>query len=183
MANPSHRKTMLLVAAVFILPVALAKLALEMDWFSRASTNKGVLLEPIPNLANLDSQHKWRLLYVLPSRCDAACENALVAINQVWVALGREQDRAEPLVIVMADSDAKPRQHLSEFPGIRMMQASQQDVNEVFKDVPTDGIFLVDTMDNVVLRYPPQIEQQQAVLHSRDILADLRKLLKLSRIG
>jgi hypothetical protein len=34
-----------------------------------------------------------------------------------------------------------------------------------------------------MLRYPLQEQQEQAVMHSRDILADLKKLLKLSRIG
>jgi hypothetical protein len=34
-----------------------------------------------------------------------------------------------------------------------------------------------------MLSYPLQIEQQQAVMSSRDLLADLKKLLKLSRIG
>lgn len=183
MVIQGHRKTFILVAVIFILPVLLAKLALEMGWFNRASTNNGQLLEPSLDLSMLDSQHKWRLLYLLPADCDSSCENALIAINQVWVALGREQDRAEPVVILTDNSDSRPRQQLGKLTGVRLLNVAPQDVNEVFKDVPTDGIFLVDTLDNVILRYPLQTEQQQAVLHSREILADLRKLLKLSRIG
>ena len=56
------------MVAVFVLPVVLAKLALENDWFNKASTNKGALLEPTINLTTLleDSSPTWRLLYVMP---------------------------------------------------------------------------------------------------------------------
>ncbi|GAB3014491.1 hypothetical protein [Bowmanella dokdonensis] len=183
MSAGSHKKTILLVALAFLVPVLLAKLALEQDWFNKASTNKGQLLNPPLDLSVLDGTQRWRLLYILPEDCDKACENALISINQVWMALGREQDRAEPVVIATEVSDDRPAEHLQQFPNIRLLTSSQQVVKQVFKDVPTDGIFLVDTMNNVILKYPLQQEQQQAVLHSRDILADLRKLLKLSRIG
>jgi alpha-acetolactate decarboxylase len=66
---------------------------------------------------------------------------------------------------------------------IRIITADEQSVNQVFKDVKTNGIFIVDTLNNIILRYPTQNDQQEAVLHSRDILSDMRKVLKLSRIG
>jgi cytochrome oxidase Cu insertion factor (SCO1/SenC/PrrC family) len=179
----SNRKMMLLVLLAFLLPVILAKLALEFDWFNKAATNKGELLEPVVDLSALDSHNKWRILYLLPEHCDEVCDNALYSINQVWKALGREQHRAEPVVLVTEHSDKARQDKLSEDSGIRRVRVEAEQISAVFKARPTDGIFLVDTLNNVILHYPVAAEKQQAVLDSRNILADLRKLLKLSRIG
>lgn len=185
MVSNANKRTILTLVLVFTVPVLLAKLALEMEWFNRASTNKGELLEPTLSVTGLalPEPPKWRLLYVVPSQCAQACENALFSIHQVWQALGKEQDRAAAMAVVTEDSDQRIHDKLSHFPHIQAFTASAQNVNEVFKDVGANGIFLSDTLGNVILRYPLEQEQQHAVLGSRDILADLRKLLKLSRIG
>lgn len=177
--------TPVLLLIVFVLPVILAKLALDNDWFNRASTNNGELLPDGLNLTAADVKlaPKWRILYRLPASCSIACENTLYTMNQIWLALGRESDRVEPLLWVDASSDQGKAQDLGSQDVIVLLQTSQQNVNKVFKDVAPDGIFLVDTLGNIILRYPTQQEKQQAVMQSRDILADLRKLLKLSKIG
>ncbi|AWL10587.1 hypothetical protein HMF8227_00079 [Saliniradius amylolyticus] len=181
----ASRKNLLALAAVFILPVVLAYFALQGDWFNRGVTNKGTLVEPPLDLSVLDQPDdpKWRLLYVLPESCDKACNNALYAIHQVWLALGREQDRVEPLVLVPESEMAKARQAIKELGHIRLQAANRKDVNKVFKAQSANGIFIVDTLGQVILRYPLKQQKQQAVLSSRDILSDMKKLLKLSRIG
>lgn len=178
-------KTPLILLVVFVLPVVLAKLALDNDWFNRGATNKGELLSPILDASSLMEElaPKWRILYLLPENCSAECENALYSINQVWVASGKESDRIEAVVVSLDNSDAAKIDELKTHPNISLLMLNNDSVNNVFKDVPTDGIFLVDTLNNVILRYPVFEEQKQAVLKSRDILADIRKLLKLSRIG
>lgn len=181
----SNKVTVLLLVVVFVLPVILAKFALDNDWFNRAATNRGELLQP-PLDANIllaGADPSWRILYVLPSACTQACENALYSLEQVWVALGRESDRAQATVVISNVSDAAKAQSLIGKEHLHLLTVDQQNVNKVFKDDAANGIFLVDTMNNVMLRYPLQEQQQEAVMHSRDILADLKKLLKLSRIG
>ena len=181
----NNRRRLLLVAAVFILPVILAKVALETGFFNRAATNKGELLAPGLSLSEVyqADEPKWRLLYVLPQQCEEKCENALYSLNQVWLALGKHMDRVRPVVLNSAEGQSAVATSMASYENLKMLTVSQQSLNKVFKDVGADGIFIVDTLDNIVLRYPLQQEQQQAVLHSREILADLRKLLKLSRIG
>lgn len=185
-ATTNNNKRMLLIlAAVFIVPVILAKLALENDWFNRAATNKGELLSPVLDFTPLNKtdSKKWRLVYILPQQCDQSCENAIFSINQVRIALGKKMDRLDSVVVWTNSSDEGVVSKLAEQQTINLLMADEQNVNNVFKDVATDGIFLTDTLDNVILRYPLHQEKQQAVLRSRDILADVRKLLKLSRIG
>ena len=95
MSNAASKKTLIIMVAVFVLPVVLAKLALDNDWFTKGATNKGQLLAPTIDMSALleNAEPKWSLLYVMPSKCDAVCENALFSINQVWLALGKESDR------------------------------------------------------------------------------------------
>lgn len=181
----NNKKGIIALVVVFVLPVVLAKLALDGEWFNRGATNKGELLDPIVQLTPIEEpqEPKWRMLYILPAQCTQECTNALFSLTQVWQALGKESDRAESVVISTESSDKSPMEDLSAHQVIRLLKSTDQSVNQVFKDMATDGIFIVDTLGNVILRYPLQKEQQEAVLHSRDILADMRKLLKLSRIG
>jgi len=177
---------MLTFAAVFLIPVLLAKLALENGWFNQAATNKGQLLSPPLDATSIgirQSEPKWKLVYVLPEICDQTCENALYSIIQVRSALGKESDRAEAVVITHEKSDNKQLTMLGDNQNVRLLSSDLQSVKQVFKDNTLEGIFISDTLDNVILRYPLQSDPKKSVLDSRDILSDMRKVLKLSRIG
>ena len=56
------RKALIMLVAVFVLPVILAKIALDNDFFNRASTNRGELLQPTLDATPLLSgeQNIWR---------------------------------------------------------------------------------------------------------------------------
>jgi len=182
----NNKMMMLLLAAVFILPVLLAKLALDNGWFNQAATNKGELISPPVDMTTLQTskyEPKWKLIYVLPETCAVDCENALYSIAQVRSALGKESDRAEVVVIIHEKSNLAQLTLLKEKTNIRLLTTDLKSLQQVFKENPTDGIFIADTLDNVILRYPLHIDKEQAILHSRDILSDMRKVLKLSRIG
>ena len=184
MAN-TNRRTFVMLVVVFVLPVIVAWFALQNDWFNRAATNRGELINPPLDASVVFAEQSptWRILFVLPEKCEKSCENALYSLEQIWLALGKESDRAQATVLVTENSDPTFVSAISNKEHLHVLITNQQNVNQVFKDASTDGIFLVDTLNNAMLRYPLQQEQQQAVMHSRDILADLKKLLKLSRIG
>jgi hypothetical protein len=182
----NNKALILLFVAAFVLPVILAKLALDNGWFNQAATNKGELITPPLDMRLLnqtDAEPKWKLLYVLPQVCAAECENALYSIAQVHSALGKHADRAEALVIANPMSDPSQVTKLTQQKQIRLVTVEAKVLQQVFNQTSTDGIFIADTLDNVILRYPLQNNKEQAVQHSRDILADMRKVLKLSRIG
>lgn len=183
--SKTSKKLVIALIVVFVLPVVLAKLALDNDWFNRGATNKGNLLNPVLDVsAVLETEApKWRLVYTLPENCDKTCENALFSINQVWLALGKESDRAQAVVIVTESSDEQAVAKISEMPSLHAVEASKENVNKSFKSVSGDAIFVVDTLNNAMLYYPVGGDKDVAVMESRNILADVRKLMKLSRIG
>ncbi|MBB1382476.1 hypothetical protein H5071_11070, partial [Shewanella sp. SR41-2] len=63
-------KALLVLLLVFILPVALAKLVLSLELYNGAATNKGALIAPDINYANLAMEnpkpHAWQVLFFYP---------------------------------------------------------------------------------------------------------------------
>ncbi|MEM0909583.1 MAG: hypothetical protein AAGJ37_01330 [Pseudomonadota bacterium] len=185
--NPTkkNRLSFILMIFIFIIPVVLAKLALDNNWFNKGATNRGILLDPIIEAQSLlgDAQNKWHFVYVLPSECLSECENAIYSIQQLHTAVGREKNRVNALFLATEKSATSLVGQLDGKTGIEVLQTSQESVNNLFKDVDLNAIFIADTLHNVVLYYPNTNDREQAIMDSRDMLADLRKLLKLSRIG
>ncbi len=177
--NVGSKKALVIMIVVFVLPVILAKFALEYDWFNKAATNKGQLLTPTIDMSSVlqSAEPKWRLLYVVPTHCNEVCENALLSINQVWLALGKESDRAEALVIFTDSSDQAATTALSDYPHIETISLSTATT------LASDSVYIVDTQNNAMLFYQINNDRKHAVMESRNMLADMRKLLKLSRIG
>jgi len=187
MQQKSKKFTVIALILVFTLPVILAKLALENEWFNKGSTNRGELLTPVIEAGSLfvieGEEPHWRLAYIIPAVCDVACENAIFSISQVRTAVGRQMDRVDAVFISTQESDMKAVNNLKENNYGKVLIADAKNVNNLFKDAGNNGIFIVDTLGNVVLKFNSTLEREQAIMDSRDILADLRKLLKLSRIG
>ena len=179
------RKALIMLVAVFVLPVILAKIALDNDFFNRASTNRGELLQPTLDATPLLSgeQNIWRVIYVVPSSCDKTCQNAIYSIQQVDLALGKHSHRANATVILTDDSDKNIDKWIAEDKRTEVLSKESSLVNEVFPKAVVNSIYLVDTMNKAMLRYEPMADQQQAIMQSRDVLSDLKKMLKLSRIG
>lgn len=197
MIEKKNKIAIIALVVVFVLPVILAKVALENDWFNKAATNRGELLSPPIDFSSdfADLPPLWRLVYVLPENCDVTCKNALYAMGQIHIALGKHMDRVEPLIITTNNSqlaalkvpDISPENGTEVVQGqhkaLKTLQIPEKNVNEMFKSVSPNGIFIVDTLNNGMLKHPLYPEKEQAVQASRDILLDIKKLLKLSRIG
>ena len=84
--------------------------------------------------------------------------------------MGPDKARVESLVI-------DPRQRNALDQALRPALPGMQSPTE------SSGIFLVDTHGNIFMYYPGIADRQQAILHGRDIVKDLRHTLKLSKIG
>ncbi|MBU3020311.1 hypothetical protein KO518_00665 [Aestuariibacter sp. A3R04] len=185
MSEKSNKFTLIGLLLVFVLPVMAAKLALDNRWFNSGATNKGELLQPVRDFSTVlaKQEPKWRIVYSVPETCDAACKNAIYSIHQVWIALGRETDRAEATVILTDTSDQTVLKSLENEHNLHVLRVSDDTASNAMLPQDSGSIMLVDTLNNAMLRYPTFEDKNAAVQSSRDILADVKKLLKLSRIG
>lgn len=182
------RVQLLLVAAVFIGPLALAAWLYfaGQDMTPESRTNSGALLEPIVNLGEwvpespllASGDGRWVLLYANEGACDEGCEYALYTLRQSRLMLGKEMDR---LLRVFLHGDTAPDTVLlaEEHAGLITIQDSDlKDLldNKKPANLEAGGYYLVDPLGNLVLYFHPDIDPSAMV-------EDIKHLLELSRIG
>lgn len=164
-------KFLSLFGLVFLLPVVLAYTFLKMGWFHAGVTNQGrwfthetKLLAPITSGAA-----HWRLVYALPSSCEAACTQVLQLMQNIQLALGRKNVQLD-LVLLASHKPilALPAQ----------MQVVQQRVPAEISD---KQLILVEQQGLALLDYPLPQNQTQLPMLGKALLADLQKLMKYDR--
>lgn len=178
----SHtRRPLYLLLLTFVVPFAAAAIMLKTGWYGSIGTiNHGELIEhPLDLQQILHTQTNvgtdinpktWKLLFIKPSHCGAPCENSLYLIKQIETAMGPDKPRVDTLVV-----EPLQRNDLD-----TVMQAA---LPELTPPSESNHLFLVDPLGRVFMHYPSLADRQQAILHARDIVKDLKHALKLSKIG
>ncbi|KKL01725.1 hypothetical protein EIK76_16510 [Rheinheimera mesophila] len=162
----AKKKFLLLFLLCSLLPLAFAQAFLSLGWFGGATTNKGQwLTEEIVLLPKAEGDVHWRLVYVSDNaNCDAACQNAHYAMQQVYTALGRKQQHVE-----LWQSGGVQPEHL-------LWQTSPVGV-----DALQHKLVLVDLNGLALMTYAVSADKAQMVQTGKAMLTDLNKLLKYDR--
>jgi hypothetical protein len=160
-------------------------------WRPGGRVNAGELIEParpLPPLAlplfgagNTSADFlkgKWTLLYVEPAACGQACRKDLYAMRQVRLALDRDMNRVQRVLI--ADVDCCDAKELREqHPDLVTIRASAADAPLLALLPHRDGaphFYLIDPLGNLMMCYT-------ADANAKGMLEDLKRLLQLSSIG
>jgi cytochrome oxidase Cu insertion factor (SCO1/SenC/PrrC family) len=178
---------MLLIATVFLGPLVVAAWMYYSGAFLPVGrTNHGALLEPIvkvtaelptSELASLGDGY-WVLVYANDGECTEACKNALYTLRQSRKMLGKEMDRLKrvflhgvstPDTVFLADEHAG----LISLRDDSLMTLLN---NKKPEALSAGGYFLMDPLGNLVMYFEPGTDPSNMV-------SDLKRLLKLSRIG
>ena len=186
------RRTLIIVAAMFFLPVAVAfSLYYGKLWRPANSASKGELIDPARPLTMAGLRHadgspadasvlsgKWTLLYIGDGRCDEACRTSLSFGRQSRLALNNEMTRVQR--VFLATANCCDIEYLSrEQAGLVALDASSPEAAALLAQFPGERahtLFIVDPLGNLMMRH-------DASHTSKDLLSDLKKLLKLSHIG
>ncbi len=192
----NNRKYLIVTAFVFLIPFLAAYLMHATGWYkATGTTNHGILIEPpIPfqEIADTSVEPLWWMVFVMPDECSNACRNGLFQMRQIHRALGPDQERVARMIITTKELPAEYRALIAqEFPHLKIVTSTPQKLSQAFQSVKGDPkqpagsgqIYLVDTMGAVFIYYPTYEDEQQSILRGRDLLQDLRKVLKLSKIG
>jgi cytochrome oxidase Cu insertion factor (SCO1/SenC/PrrC family) len=182
------RLQFLLIAALFLGPLALAA------WLyyggqamqPEGRTNHGTLLEPIVNLQDAlpgsalhaHAEGRWLLLYANEGDCDDACQFSLYTLRQSRLMLGKEMDRLVRVFLhgaIAPDTVLLAREHAG------LVTMSDAELAALLRErspaaTESGGYFLVDPLGNLVMYFEPGIDPG-------DMVDDIKRLLKLSRIG
>jgi len=186
------RLQLVLLIAVFVLPLVGSGVAYLFHWSTGHTSNYGTLIEPRPvpqtPLVALDGRSerlnalygKWILLQFDAPACESGCERKLYTMRQVRKALGRDQSRVERVWILSADGRPKPRL-LQAIEGTRVLRPSDAKFAAAFHAPGTPGtvrdhIYVIDPRGNLMLRFPPDADPSR-------VIKDLQRLLAYSSIG
>ena len=177
------RRNLLLVLAAFALPIILAKMALELNWLDYGVTNKGQLIdqELTLNQIGIDQSvfnENWLLLYTLPKQCDDLCEKTLESVHNTYVALGREMPRVTPVSLTQTPLSSQQKNRIAQSKWHIMPTTT-----EAQKTINDSTIFVVDPLGNIILQYKTPMQANELSQFGKQILADMKKLLKYSKIG
>lgn len=178
-----NRRLFIGIALSFIIPLAGAWMILAFGWYTPGVTNKGELIQPpieVSSSENAQLPDTWRLTYRVPATCDEACINGLYVINQTDLALGRDSNRVRP-VAIQASEQVQNLPELS--PDSRMIYLTLPDLHQQLGELPADSLFIIDPRGFVIMRYDGSSERAVVIQRGREILDDLKKLLKMSRVG
>ena len=186
------RQMLLALAALFLLPLLVAfTLYYGKVWRPAGSASKGELIEParpltVAGLRHADGstagaevfQDKWTLIYIGDGACDADCRTALVFARQSRLALNNEMTRVQRVFLATGNCCATDY-FASEQPGLIALDASAPEAQKLLAQFPADhvhSLYIVDPLGNLMMRH-------DGSRTSKDLLTDLKKLLKLSHIG
>lgn len=175
-AHPGRRQLilMLVIAATSLGGSWLLYLASQEGVWG--TTNKGAFVTPAVAVGQLNivdasgvefsGEGIWWLWVVQERSCDQACDDALHQLRQLHVLLSRDADRVHRALLTA--EPLKNEALVAKYPGLRLLSGSIAPL--------ASGIYIVDPLGNLVLHYPIDVE-------GKSVLADLKRLLKVSQIG
>lgn len=176
---------------LFFGPLAIAVyLYYETDWRPGDTGNHGELIVPavplpeveLPLLgggrSDADSlRHHWSLVYIGREGCAEHCREALYNGRQMRLALGRLMDRVQRVYLYVGEPP-EAGFIAGEHPDLLVADATGPEAAPLLEALTgqAEGYWLVDPLGNAMMRYPAD----QA---PRGMLEDIKRLLRLSRIG
>ena len=193
------RRQLLLLAAIFFVPLAIAFWMYygPTGWRPSGDASKGDLIDPARPLAALALttadggqtppdflRGKWSLVYVGDGLCDDRCRKALYLTRQSRLALSKDMDRVQRVFLVTGrccDRGFLAQEH----PDLIVARVDDDAAAALLEPFPTYGgvpladagrIFIVDPLGNLLMSYAPTAPDKA-------LLTDMKKLLRLSHIG
>ena len=178
-----NRRSFLLMLAVFALPIVLAKFALEGEWLATGVTNNGALLSQELTIAQLGLDKaaydkQWLIIYNIPQQCDIGCQKTLTTVHNTYVALGKEMPRVTPLALYQNELANEHLQQLSKSQWQLTTMPSQAE-----RYLDSQKLFISGPLGNGFLSHQIPNNAEQLPQFGKQILADMKKLLKYSKVG
>ena len=185
---------LLIIISIFIIPFVISYFLLDkygsnQEW---QTTNYGNFVNPalsinnieikssIDNISNTNSLNgKWTLIQFSHQDCLKGCLETTYLLRQINTALGKDMNRVQRLFISDSKIPAKLLIKLEKlYPKLLVVNGSTNALYNLLKNILKTNtvVLLTDPIGNVILAYKKGFE-------GKKLLKDLKKLLKLSRIG
>lgn len=147
----------------------------------QATKNNGILMPAgivVPESLSNIQQGKWGLL-VISEQCNDLCQQQVYRMQQVYKSMEKHADRLQPIWLAKASSS----DDISSSVDINFNLVNKVNNKEAFRwfnqqiySWQDQSIWLIDPNGILVMQFQPE-------LSGREIIADIKWLLKASRIG
>ncbi|WLQ13011.1 hypothetical protein O5O45_25100 [Hahella aquimaris] len=136
----------------------------------------------LEEITQADGKRQWLMLTVAGDACGERCSQALYLSRQINIALGKESDRVGRALLA-GTGDAALQQVLNDYPRMLPAPFSRADMeglrtklNEHNIQLQPYDMLLMDPLGNIMMHYSEKHD-------GKAILEDLKRLLKVSKIG
>lgn len=174
------RLQLILILLVVLGPMILATSMYKLQfWVPEGRSYHGEMIGSGQSRADIgiDAQEaRWQLLVSAPATCIEDCQRLVYLARQIQIGLGRDASRASHALAAAQPLPGEFQGTLErEYPQLQRYPLDTQRYGQKV-DVPGPQLWIVDPHGNLVLRYDAKVNGKQ-------VLDDLRHLLKLSNIG
>ncbi|QTT85897.1 hypothetical protein PUP68_01465 [Pseudomonas chlororaphis] len=175
------RWQLLLIVAMVIGPMILATGMYKLQfWVPESRSYHGELIGNGQSRADIGVQAdetRWQILVTAPKDCSEDCQQLVYLARQIQISLGRDASRASHALAAAQPLDADYQAKLQrEYPQLQRYPLDLPTFTKGTSDQGAPLLWIVDPHGNLVLRYDARV-------NGKDLLNDLRHLLKLSNIG
>ena len=176
----NSKKELWILLSSFVLPIVLGTAFFYWNptAFTGTTVNYGKFVNPIITTEKQDVvfskdtpgdlQGLWTLAYTT-NQCDDACIKTLDDMKTTRTLVNENMRRIQRLLLINGATDIRES-------GLLIAHPSEA-LSQKLGKFPKNSLFLIDPLGNVMLQYNPQ------TLEIKRVLKDLKRLLKLSRIG
>ena len=188
-----HRIKFVALILVFLSPFIAGWLAFYVFEIRPESSHYGNLVQPVrplnfPNVLSVDQRelsrqfwNKWTFVIIDNQGCQQQCRQNLYYLRQMRIALGRDIERVQNVLLLPQPAGADFINFLKEYPALTVIDNVHSNIMQQFElegvslgESPM--IYLIDPAGNLMMTFP-------AINKPKSILSDLRRLLKVSQIG
>ncbi|AZD05533.1 hypothetical protein C4K26_0092 [Pseudomonas chlororaphis] len=175
------RWQLLLIVAMVIGPMILATGMYKLQfWVPESRSYHGELIGNGQSRADIGVQAdetRWQILVTAPRDCAVDCQQLVYLARQIQISLGRDASRASHALAAAQPLDADYQAKLQrEYPQLQRYPLDLPTFTKGASDQGAPLLWIIDPHGNLVLRYDARVK-------GKDLLNDLRHLLKLSNIG
>lgn len=175
------RLQLILILLVVIGPMMLATGMYKLQfWVPDSRSYHGEMIGNGQGRAELGvaaHEPRWQLLVSTPGDCGVDCQQLVYLARQVQIGLGRDASRASHALAAPQPVNAEFQAKLDrEYPQLQRYVLERSQYAKASPNLKDAQLWIVDPHGNLVLRYDARVK-------GKDLLNDLRHLLKLSNIG
>lgn len=184
------RLVLVTIALMFFLPILLAWFLNFYSDFKRDAQgiHHGELIVPPLPLGDLkvtaigasevlSLEKKWTLIFLVSNQCDLTCEDKLYQLRQIRLAVGKDRDKVERVLVV--DKDLDWSDYENSFQNQKVIVKGSPSYESIIKNLKSvknfdsNAIYLMDAYGSLIMKYAYKTAP-------KGIIKDIERLIRVA---